>query len=227
METSNIDLTKRRLGPQSRSFSTKFEDHEPLLHTMTRKCFGRLVQMNPSADYEDLFQELCVAFVRAQKTYDPTKGISFTAYMGRAVYNEFNGMMDKIARDNEAIPMISAQELEARGDDGDIDFYGTYDPKQATMEDLIVRSDEARDNFMKLSYPARLVVKELHKPSKELLKAHSGMLAHSALARAKGENVPRVSHEITLRVVAQYLHIDKKTLASIRQEFREVVGVDV
>lgn len=227
METSNIDLTKRRLGPQSRSFSTKFEDHEPLLHTMTRKCFGRLVQMNPSADYEDLFQELCVAFVRAQKTYDPTKGISFTAYMGRAVYNEFNRLMDKTVRDNTEIPMISAQELESRGDDGDIDFYGTFDPRQDTMEDLIVRSDDARDNFMRLSYVARLVVKELHKPSPELLKTHAGMVAHATLARAMGESVGRVPHEITLRVVAQHLHLDKKTLAAVRQEFKEVVGVDV
>ncbi len=51
------------------------------------------------------------ASLRATKTYNPEAGITFTAYMDRAVINNFNKQADRLIRENESVGRIKISDI--------------------------------------------------------------------------------------------------------------------
>jgi hypothetical protein len=82
---------------KGRGFSTKYEDHTGLLYKFALMFHGRLQGAGITAmEFEDVRSELNVTYVKALKKYDPEKGITFTAYLGRACINDFNKVAERL-----------------------------------------------------------------------------------------------------------------------------------
>lgn len=210
----------------NRAFSTNFEDHNGLLHKFTKSGFGRLRGMDIDIDYEDVFQENCVSFVRAKQTYNPEAGISFSAYMGRAVWNNFNKLAEKLERERDELGMVSVEELTETDEECDSaldNISGSLCEAVPSTEDALISFQEARANIAKLSQKARLVVRDIMKPSQALIDQHAAEYAHYQHAKSMDEYAPRVPLEIDLRYVVKY-HGMK--FYKFEQELKEKLGID-
>lgn len=81
----------------SRTYSTRFEDHKGLLYKLATQCYGRLRGAGITAmEFEDVQSELNIAYVKASRGFDASLGISFGAYLGRACFNHFNKLAERL-----------------------------------------------------------------------------------------------------------------------------------
>lgn len=84
-------------APIGRAYSTKFEDHKGLMIKIARNCYARARSSKISSlEFDDVLGEMHYAYVKASQGYDPERGITFGAYLGRACYNQFNKVMERL-----------------------------------------------------------------------------------------------------------------------------------
>lgn len=216
---------------KGRAYSTDFKDHEKLLHKFTRGGFARLRSAGVDGfDYEDIYQEMCVSFVRATKTYNPEAGITFTAYMGRAVINNFNKQADRLIRENESVGHIKISDItpeyedEEAGEMVDKFMMDMIDYRSNPQEEVALSKEAGRLNIAKLSQPARKVIRDLIKPSDELLEHHRAEYAQSQHAKEIDAPSRRIPQEIDLRYIVKYHGL---RFSRFSQEIQEKLGISL
>ena len=213
-----------------KKFSTEFEAHKGLIHKLTKKCWGRLKEVGiDDHEYEDVFQINCISYVKVAKAYNPERGITFGAYLGRAIYNEFNKYADKIINEKVALHLQSYEDFSSQDGD-DIDFMASYREENSVVdmiEHSFITKEEARENIAKLSGIARLVIRELLAPSVALKQSFIGMQAHSEMAKSQGERYIRVPNTINIRAIRLHYGFKNRDMVNLRQEFIEHLGVRI
>lgn len=223
--TSNTVIVKR-------GFTTDFENHAGLIHSITRKCMGRLYNLGFNIEYEDLFQDNCLSYTKAMIGYDAERGITFSAYMGRAIYNQFNNQVEKMLNERSGINTVLV------GEDNDVDdiHYNNSNNQDGdlynhhysmTVEDKAVLSDEIRGRISKLSSLAKLVIRELISPSEDLLKTREGIRAHAELARSLNKRVPHVPQDVNLKLIRLHYALSYSDMKGVKREFSEKLGVQI
>jgi len=214
---------------KARAFSTKYEDHIGLLHRFAKGGFARLREIGIYIDYEDVFQECCVSFVQAQKTYKPESGFAFSTYMGRSVINNFNSYAEKKIREHLGLGIVHIEEIfdkSSNSDGYDSDPYdyvsmhagGTDETAHATA------TLDARRGVPKMTVKARRVIRDLLAPSQALQQKHKAELAHAEFAKSVGENSRVTPKRITLRYLAKHHGIKMESFAA---EVASKMGVDI
>lgn len=218
-----------------RAYSTDFKDHEKLLHKFTKGGFARLRGAGiDGIEYEDVYQEMCVSFVRAAKSYNPDAGITFTAYMGRAVINNFNKHADRLIRENESVGHLKIGDLvgdspcDSEGD-GVVEMMdrfmmGNIMSDISDQEETVLSREAGRINISRLSAASRKVIRDLISPSKELVAHHRAELAQSIHAKAIGAPSKRIYEEIDLKYIVKYHGLRFK---HFNEEVIRVLGVDL
>ena len=213
-----------------KKFSVEFADHQGLIHKLTKKCWGRLQELKIyDHEYEDVFQINCIAYVKVSRAFNPELGYGFGAYLGRAIYNEFNKYAEKII--NEKIELNLQSYEDYAGEDGDdFDFMSVHiaDPSILNaVENNHIIGDEARECINKLSSTSKLIVRELLSPSIGLQKSFDGMKAHSELAKDLGEKYIRVPQTINIRAIKLHYGIKHRDMEVVKREFKEFLGVSL
>lgn len=122
---------------KGRAYSTAFEDHKQLIHQMARKGYLRLQGAHISIDYEDVFQEMCVTYAKAVNKYNPEYGVTFTAYLGRAIWNEFNSFAEREITHKIELCSVSIEGALASSEDSDIDLYEVLPSDEPTPEQIL------------------------------------------------------------------------------------------
>jgi RNA polymerase sigma factor (sigma-70 family) len=171
-----------------RAFDSSFEAHKGLIHKFARKAYGRLVQAGVTIDYEDIFQEMSVTYVKAANKYDPTVGTSFSAYLGRAIWNDFNKFAEIETDHSNNIGSVGDFE----DDEENMSFYEIVDSGVASPEQYAEIKQDIRVSARRLSRNANILVSQLLNPSK-------GFIEFFQQNYSKG-NV----QNITLRSIAKY-----------------------
>jgi RNA polymerase sigma factor (sigma-70 family) len=148
----------------ARGFCVDFKKHEALIHKFARKGYGRLMEMNVVIDYEDVFQEMCLAYTKATSKYDASKGITFSAYMGRVIWNEFNKFVEREQLENYV--SLDGFGSEDEGDEADI--YEAIPGNYTTPEEFLERKQETRWKNKQCSPTARFLLKQFINPTPEV-----------------------------------------------------------
>lgn len=120
-----------------RAYSTAFEDHKPLIQKLARKGYLRLMGAHVSVDYEDVFQEMCVTYTKAATRYNPEVGVTFTAYLGRAIWNDFNQFAEREVNQKIHCSPFSIEGLSAHSSEEGIDLYDVLPGNSPTPEQLL------------------------------------------------------------------------------------------
>lgn len=213
------------------SFSTKFEDHQGLIHKLTKKCWGRLKDVGlHDHEYEDVFQINCMTYVKAARKYEPERGITFSAYLGRAIYNQFNQHADNIIREKLSLNLQSYEDFKTDGDDDSFDFMSIYVSDgivENNVEHAAILKQESKENIRKLSNLGKLVIRELISPSISLKKSFTGMKAHSEMAKKQGVKFIRPPQSINFRAIKLHYGLCHRDMVSLRKEFNLHLGVNV
>ncbi len=213
----------------SRAFRTDFESHSNLIHSFARKGFGRLQAARVLIDYEDVYQEMCISFVKAQKMYNPDSGFSFTAYFGRAVWNDFNKLAERLIGEKVAVGMESVEDFRHEEDDGqDIYAFLSVETDSAeSPEDMIEHNQEFIAHFGKcmrqLSPESRRVVAQFLAPSETLKQYHAAKRAKYMWSIKMGVRESPVAETMSLEFVIRNIVDTIKARSRVREEIKQLI----
>tara|TARA_R110000851_G_C13102760_1_gene569368 strand:- start:104522 stop:105169 length:648 start_codon:yes stop_codon:yes gene_type:complete len=77
--------------------SEKYEDHMGAVIDITRRAYKRACAANMPVEFEELKQEVSLAWVKANATFDPSLGNKFSTYFYRVAYS--SSFLDKLFRE--------------------------------------------------------------------------------------------------------------------------------
>ncbi|WP_323016355.1 sigma factor [Castellaniella sp.] len=219
METQQATTT--RANP--RGYDTSFEAQNALMMMLSRRVHSRVRQSGAFILFEDIYQEACLAYTNALRTYDPSRGITFSAYLGRAVMNEANRYVKKRIEERTVHKVVAFCELQS---DDNFSPEELIPDASFNVEDLSVRSAEIRERIDRLSLESKLIVRELLSPTRKVLAAHRRYV-RAAVAKAAEKNARAPSTALTVRMIGKHLGFSRPQMHAIAREFKEVLGVTV
>lgn len=202
---------------------TRLESHKGLIHKLCKRAFGRSAALGLSLDYEDLFQEGCIAWMAAEKKFNPQAGFYFSTYLGTAVTNRLNRVIEAHIKTEVKCGGYSLDE--PIGEDG-----GKLEEVVADeREDLlgsVIAWDTRRKMLDGLSPLARWVVLTLENPSREVLAEWKAYQVLQAKRQEMGET-PHPAHELNLAWLGRHFLLPTKLVSvrqwdQIRKELREL-----
>lgn len=210
-----------------------FKGNVGLVHLIARKCYGWTSALGVSVDYEDVFQDVSVAFVTAATSFDPTQGIKFSAYLTRAAMNEvrktvgrFTGLkrlndtekqaLAKLDEENK-VRVANCQEPksnfmglsltsfeEMRTEEG-TDPVEMIESACKTPEQILQDRQEWMGRVANLSPLAKLMEDMLRDPPQELLRELDSQYENAKLAVEKGLAEKAVRPYVSLRAVSDFI----------------------
>lgn len=191
-----------------RSFDTSFEAHQGLLHKFARKGYGRLTQAGVSVDYEDVFQEMSLTYVKAVKNFKPEMGYSFSAYLGQAIWHEFNRVAEAEIAHRLKINSIEDASDGTDADEGDL--YEVIESDAASPERYLEVKQDWVTNSRRCGSVARLIVKQIINPDKGILE----------FLKSKQQ----ANREIDVTLIGQYHKIDREAMKMAKRNLNNVYG---
>lgn len=216
------------MNTENRAFNSDFKLHTGLIHALTKKCWGRLKSAGlDEYEYDDVYQINCISYVKSAKAYDAGRGITFGAYLGRAIYNEFNKFANRVIEEKHELGFIPYDEFSSETNSTDFLDYHNGGVDFTEVGEETVSRETARENIAKLSKLGKLVVRELLSPTDALKKTFEGMKAHSELAKESGEKYIRVPKSIDIRTIKLHYGFRSRDIAGIRNEFKRELGVEI
>lgn len=94
------------------SQSIQYSDNIGLVHLLSKKVFGRTSAMRIGVEYDDIFQELSIVFLKAAKKYNPNAGFSISAYFTKAAYRWADRIIAREKRYAIDIKAVSLDEMQ-------------------------------------------------------------------------------------------------------------------
>lgn len=141
-----------------RAYSTEFSDHRDLICKMAQKGWGRLQSAGVVIDFDDVFQEMSISYLKAARCFNPEVGFTFTAYLGRAIWNEFNKFAERLIRDQCGLGLVRVQDI---GDDEQDTYEILSDDSALSPEQLAINRESFRESMLKLNVTERTVVAKM------------------------------------------------------------------
>lgn len=163
----------------------KFEDFANLAHWITVRVHRRAIASGRAVDYEDIYQEVSMIWLRCRELYKPEFGVKFSTYFVNAGLKSFKRIMGNIAG---ATGESSYEDLSYGGEDGDGQHFLDYTPDPSAKDpeaEAIAR--EEQEILLTQTNPllGRLVELSVQQPP-ELLAQLEAARAHQALAKTMG-----------------------------------------
>ena len=210
-----------------------YKENIGLIHLITRKCMGWVMALGVQLDYEDVMQEVSLAFVTASRQYDPSTGIKFSAYLTRAAYNQIRktvGVMTGAKRLNDTEKQLLARlqdenkELVAAGRETKSTYFGLAvvaiedmvseeNPNPVDMfaavgksPELIASETQEWENALsQLSPMANVLAGLLKEPPAALLSELQSQYEHEKIAVEMKRATKATKPYLTLRAVSGFV----------------------
>lgn len=138
-----------------------YQDNLGLVHMLSKRVFARTQAAKLSMQYEDVFQEVSLVLVKASEKFEPNKGLTFSAYLTRAAYNNINRIVEKETNFVIKLETISNVDEEL----GEIQFpSNALNPEQECQ-----LSEHLATHMASLSVNGRRIINWMVNPPKRLL----------------------------------------------------------
>lgn len=124
----------------------EIENYMNLIDIVLRKnhIFNDYLAANPHCDYEDLFQEGCLALIHAAKTYDGSRA-QFKTYASKVIYTRIYSAIKKdIKKTNDGICFVDIDDVHEEPQTED-----RYDIYYEDMKDKLNRFAEKQPEKMR------------------------------------------------------------------------------
>lgn len=201
---SSVKGKGRIMLQANRAYSTDFAAHRDLICKLAQKGWGRLQQAGVVMDFEDVFQEMSVIYCKAAEGYDPSRGFTFTAYLGRAIWQDFNKFAERLINDQCGLGLVRIEEV---GDE-ELDFYDMMPSDEMTPEEACISSRSFMDNM-----------KSLPKMEREIV----GRLMKQVIRPRQGE----AREEMSLSEIMHAMSLTRTQATAARKRIGQVFGVDL
>lgn len=208
-----------------------YEQNKGLVHAVSRKGFARFSGLGVSMDYEDIFQEMSVIFLKAYEGFDDSKGFKFTTYFYMSAFNRINSWLQKLADERVVHGVVSIEELNARsGGDGENNLSDLLMIDRATPETYCQLNQFITHADKSLSPLASLILSWCLSPPPELLEQLRKAEVHAEYGRKLGFET-RCMSKLTPRYVGGFVSmltgIPKIHIVEATQELSKLEHIDV
>lgn len=196
-----------------------------LVHVVSRKGFSRMAAAKVVIDYEDVFQEMSIVFLKAFEGFDESKGFKFSTYFFMCAYNRLNRWAQDLIEERLKHGVVSIEELghNLEGDDIDMGSMMQDMSDPSTDPESSYRVRELLEHMAtKLSPLAGLILQWSIAPPEEVMaevrKAHQ----YAEYGRSKGHN-SRCMVQISPRYVASFIRmISDASQPEVTKALREI-----
>lgn len=208
----------------NRAYSTDFNAHRDLICKLAQKGWGRLQQAGVVIDFDDVFQEMSVIYCKAAERYDPSKGFTFTAYLGQAIWHDFNKVAARLTNDQCGLGLLRIEDM---GDE-EMDYYEMLPDTSLTPEESLINSRAFTDNMRSLPLTERRVVGELLRQATPRYD-ESGQVIDPEVefTSSTGKLVKKRKSELSLSEIMALLKLSRKQAAEARVRIGEAFGVSL
>ncbi len=103
------------LAPDRMNKADFYKANVGLVHSVSRKGYTRLLAARVTIDYEDVFQEMSVVFLKACDGFDESRGFKFSTYYFMAAYNRLNSWAQALIDDR--MRYTSIDDMNSAGED--------------------------------------------------------------------------------------------------------------
>ncbi len=204
--------------------NVKIEQHIGLLKYFARQVCGRLAATGThTTQFEDVVQELAIAWCQARDHWDETKGVPFVAYLKRGMIQHINKWAGKEIFHYNA----SHVELDAAlpGDDTSDRHAIIADVGSADPEDQLVLKDRREKALAKLSPRARQFVELIETPPKCLVDLVGALAARRRFALDRGLNTPGTPKRVLPAMVFRLMGCSRLEQTQIMAELEKKFNV--
>jgi RNA polymerase sigma factor (sigma-70 family) len=158
-----------------------------LVHSVSRKGFARLTAARVGIDYEDVFQEMSMVFLKAYQGFDESRGFKFSTYFYMAAYNRLNAWATDMIDERVKHGVVSIDELnEAAGED--ISLSESLFVDDTTPEDYVRAVQLLTHIKNKLSPLAGLILEWSIEPPQEVMQQIQAAQVNADYGRSRGLN---------------------------------------
>lgn len=184
------------VAKKGRGYSTRYEDHVGLLRKLARGQWGIMQGLGIEVEFDDIFQEMSLAYCAALSGYNPEYGITFSAYLGRTALNNWAKVKDRLVRERMQLGMYSLDEIESGDEEGVASILDRIGGTCLSPEDEILQAESGREGLVtllrnlkrrtgkSLSPLAARLVSDLMNPSDTIRAAWLARRSHSLRSRA-------------------------------------------
>lgn len=191
--------------------SEYYDKNKGLVHAVSKKGYARFQSAGVAMDYEDVFQEMSVVFLKAYEGFDESKGFKFTTYYYMAAQNKMNNWAQSLIAERLQHGVFSIEEMSTRSDG-----------EESSMEEVLMVDPTTPEGYykckeflihveQKLSPLAGLILNWTLNPPPELLDQLRKADAHAEYGRSVGIEVRNMAR-LSPRYVGKFLNI----LAGVR-----------
>lgn len=201
-----------------------FEEHHKLLlklaHQVHRRAFAAGAA---SVQFEDVFQEICIAWCQARDAWEPEYNVPFVAFLVRGARNHINRWVGK-----EIIESTARLELDSSSPEIDTELHEVVaDNKAVSADDIVAEQDERRHQRMILSDDALMFVKLLEDPPPHLYAVIEGMKARREYAVSRGKIVGGALKKVNATLVFDLMGCNAQARKKILDEVRAYANVEL
>lgn len=209
----------------SRAYSTKYEDHIGLIRKLALRGWGRLTEANVHVDFDDVVQDMTLTYVKAADKYNPDHGVTFSAYLGRAIWNQFNKFAEKEIRVQADLKLVRFEQLgDAVEDSDDGSVYESIASDEWTPEQYVEAAQQFRENMKSLGPTAKFIVSKLLNPTNDLMEALELAKRNAELARKSGQYA-KAPNDVTIAFIASHYGLDEKNVKKARKTLFSMYGL--
>jgi len=182
-----------------------YKENVNLIHAVSRKGYARLQAAGVAMDYEDVFQEMSVVFLKAYERFDESLGFRFATFFYKAAYNRLNVWAQEMIEERLVHGTVSIEEMNT-SEDEEFNLQDVLMVDHETPEDHCRIRQFIRFIESSLSPLARLIVNWMVAPPEELMEEIRKAEANAEFGRSLGFNC-RCMARITPRYVAGFIRM--------------------
>lgn len=176
-----------------------------LVHSVSRKGFARLTAAKVGIDYEDVFQEMSMVFLKAYQGFDESRGFKFSTYFYMAAYNRLNAWAADMIDERVKHGVVSIDELnETSGED--LSLSETLLVDDTTPEDYVRAMQLLTHIKNKLSPLAGLILQWSIEPPPEVVQQIQAAQMNADYGRSRGLN-SRCMAKPSVRYIAGFIRM--------------------
>lgn len=158
-----------------------------LVHSVSRKGFARLTAAKVGIDYEDVFQEMSMVFLKAYQGFDESRGFKFSTYYYMAAYNRLNAWATDMIDERIKHGVVSIDELNEAGGE-EMSLSETLLVDDTTPEDNVRAMQLLTHIKNKLSPLAGLILQWSIEPPPEVVQQIQAAQMNADYGRSRGLN---------------------------------------
>lgn len=192
-----------------------------LVHSVSKKGYARLRSAGVGLDYDDVFQEMSIVFLKAYTGFDESQGFKFSTYYVRAAYNKLNTWAQKMIDERVQHGVVSIQELN-HTEDGENSLEDVLLVDHTTPEAQYRVTEFLQHLNDTLSPLASLILAWVLQPPPQVMTELTKAEANAQYGRSLGYN-SRCMMDITPRYIASFIQmISDVTQPDVDRALKEI-----